>query len=54
MFLWPRKGEYLLLQRAATQMRSNKKADVMEFPKDFHHVGLLVNEPSSLAGVPFI
>jgi hypothetical protein len=31
-----------------------KKADVAEHPEVFDHVGLLVNEPSSLAGVPFI
>jgi hypothetical protein len=31
-----------------------KKADVAEHPRVFDHVGLLVNEPSSDAGVPFI
>jgi hypothetical protein len=31
-----------------------KKADVAENPEVFDHVGLLVNEPSSSAGVPFI
>jgi hypothetical protein len=33
---------------------SNKKADVAEHPEVFHHAGLLVDEPSSHAGVPFI
>ena len=31
-----------------------KKADVVEYPEVFDHIGLLVNEPSSLAGVPFV
>jgi hypothetical protein len=31
-----------------------KKADVAEHPQVFDHVGLLVNEPSSDGGVPFI
>jgi hypothetical protein len=31
-----------------------KKADVAEHPKVFDHVGLLVNELSSDAGLPFI
>jgi hypothetical protein len=31
-----------------------KKADVVGHPQVFHHVGLLVNEPSSYAGVFFI
>jgi len=31
-----------------------KKADVAEHPEVFDHVGLLVNEPPSNAGVPFI
>jgi hypothetical protein len=34
--------------------RETKKADVAEHPGVFGHVGLLVNEPSSRAGVPFI
>jgi hypothetical protein len=29
-----------------------KKADVAEDPKVFNHVGLLIDEPSSNAGVP--
>jgi hypothetical protein len=31
-----------------------KKADVIERPKTFHHVGLLVNEPPGIAELPFI
>ena len=30
-----------------------KKADVVERPKAFHHVGLLVNEPPGKAGLLF-
>jgi hypothetical protein len=33
---------------------SQKKADVAEYLQVFDHVGLLINEPSSLAEVPFI
>jgi hypothetical protein len=32
----------------------NKKADVIERPEAFHHVGLLVNEPPGTAGLLFI
>jgi hypothetical protein len=32
----------------------NKKADVAEHAKGLDHVGLLVNEPPALAGLPFI
>jgi hypothetical protein len=31
-----------------------KKADVVENPKVFDHVGLLANGPPGTAGVPFI
>jgi hypothetical protein len=31
-----------------------KKADVMEHPQAFDHVGLLVNKPPGTAGLPFI
>jgi len=31
-----------------------KKADVVENPKVFDHVGILVNEPPGTAGLPFI
>jgi hypothetical protein len=31
-----------------------KKADVVENPEAFDHVGLLVNEPPGTAGLPFI
>ena len=34
--------------------RAQKKADVAEHPKVFHHVGLLVNEPPGPAGLLFI
>jgi hypothetical protein len=34
--------------------QQTKKADVAEHPEVFDHVGLLVNEPSSSAGLPFI
>jgi hypothetical protein len=30
-----------------------KKADVLELPKAFDHVGLLVNGPAGTAGLPF-
>jgi hypothetical protein len=33
---------------------SNKKTDVAKHPEVFGHVGLLVNEPPGLAGLPFI
>jgi hypothetical protein len=31
-----------------------KKADVVEHPEAFEHVGLLVNGPPGTAGLPFI
>jgi len=31
-----------------------KKADVVEHPEVFHHVGLLINKPPGMAGLPFI
>jgi hypothetical protein len=31
-----------------------KKADVAEHPEVFDHVGLLVNEPTSYAGMLFV
>jgi hypothetical protein len=31
-----------------------KKADVVEHPKAFDHIGLLVNEPPGRAGLLFI
>jgi hypothetical protein len=33
---------------------SKQKTDVVEHPKVFDHVGLLVSEPPSTAGLPFI
>ena len=35
-------------------LAGNKKADVMEHPWVFDHVGLLVNGPPGAAGLPFI
>jgi hypothetical protein len=32
----------------------NKKADVVEHPEAFDHVGLLFNKPPGRAGLPFI
>jgi hypothetical protein len=34
--------------------RETKKADVDKYPEVFDHVGLLVDEPSSQAGMLFI
>jgi len=31
-----------------------KKADVVEHPEVFDHVGLLVNKPPGMTGVPFV
>jgi hypothetical protein len=31
-----------------------KEADVAEHPRVFEHVGLLVNRPPGMAGLPFI
>jgi hypothetical protein len=31
-----------------------KKADVIEHPGVFKHVGLLINGPPGMAGLPFI
>ena len=40
---------------ASTFLNSeNKKADVAEHPKVFHHVGLLTNGPPGTAGLLFI
>jgi len=33
---------------------AKKKADVVEHPEVFDHVGLLVNKPPGTAGLPFI
>jgi hypothetical protein len=35
-------------------VHAQKKADVVEYPEAFDHVGLLVNEPPGTAGLPFI
>jgi hypothetical protein len=34
--------------------QEQKKADVVEGPQAFHHVGLLTNEPPGSAELPFI
>jgi hypothetical protein len=34
--------------------RSEKKADVVEHPEVFDHIGLLVDEPPGTAELPFI
>jgi hypothetical protein len=39
---------------ASIKSPAMKKADVVERPKAFHHVGLLANEPPGTAGLPFI
>jgi len=36
------------------QRQETKKADEAEHPKGFHRVGLLLNGPSGVAGLPFI
>ena len=38
----------------AISCHANKKADVIERPKAFDHVGLLRNEPPGTAGLLFI
>jgi hypothetical protein len=42
-------GSFLL-----PRQRKRKKADVAEHSEVPRHVGLLVNEPPGLAGLPFI
>ncbi len=34
--------------------RNDEKADAAEHPKEFDHIGLLVNEPPGTAGLSFI
>ena len=36
------------------ESRAKKKADVVEFPEGFDHVGLLFNGLPGLTGLPFI
>jgi hypothetical protein len=36
------------------EIKGTKKADVAKYPEVPDHVGLLVNGPPGLAGVPFI
>jgi len=31
-----------------------KKTDVLEHPKVFQHVGLLINQPPGMAGLPLV
>jgi hypothetical protein len=33
-------------------LQRNKNADVMEYPEVFDHIGILVDEPPGLAGLP--
>jgi hypothetical protein len=40
--------------RRAWRAAKNKKADMVEHPEVFDHVGLLASEPPGLAGLPFI
>jgi len=40
--------------RRLTLKQNQKKADVVEYPKAFHHAGLLVNEPPGTAELLFI
>jgi hypothetical protein len=40
--------------RVVEKGSKTKKADVVEHPGVFDHVGLLVNEPPGTAGLPFI
>ena len=42
-----------LLTANGTWLSRTKKADVVEYPQIFGHVGLLVNGPSGNAGLPF-
>jgi hypothetical protein len=39
---------------SAAWHQGQKKADVVQCPEALHHVGLLVNEPPGLDGLPFI
>jgi hypothetical protein len=44
----------LRLESCASRAATKKKSDVAERPEEFDHVGLLVNEPPGMAGLPFI
>ena len=39
---------------AGVPRHANKKADAVEHPEVFDHVGLLFNEPPGATGLPFI
>jgi hypothetical protein len=41
-------------QPQAVIVHAQKKAGVIEYLRVFDHAGLLVNEPSGTAGLPFI
>ena len=43
---------HLVVRRWSSASQAKKKADVVERPQAFDHVGLLVNEPSGSAGFP--
>jgi hypothetical protein len=44
---------YLRTGAQGDRSAGNKKADVVEHPAVLGHVGLLVNEPPGMAGLPF-
>jgi hypothetical protein len=44
----------LSFSNGCNRAAQTKKADVVEYPKAFDHVGLLVNGPTGMAGLPFI
>jgi len=40
--------------RSSRVTKKQKKADMVEHPQVFDHVGLLIIEPPGMAGLPFI
>ena len=50
-FLRPKFPPWSLQQFRDTK---TKKADVLKHPKVFQHVGLLVNQPPGMAGLPLV
>ena len=44
-------ANFLLIRLWRPESPRTKKADVVEHPKAFDHVGLLVSEPSGTAGL---
>jgi hypothetical protein len=47
-------SKYTLVRGGSSAAPETKKADVVEHPKVFGHVGLLVNQPPGTAGLLFI